>query len=104
MGLSVFPSTTRSIKYDLIGFSIASHDEVLTELCPQFGFKAFSGAYIFENEQDAKRFFVDHIIDQHQFSVVKVFHFLKCLGYATLDYSDDLIQEVMNKEKSFFLK
>ena len=63
----------------------------------------FADAYLFVNLNVLKLHRSKNDLKKDNFTVVKTFQYLKAIGYASLEHTDDFIQKEMDKEKDMFL-
>ena len=59
----------------------------------------FADAYLFSNSERAQNYIDQNGLKKRGFKVVKTFQYLRVIGYASLEHTDEFIQTEMDKEK-----
>ena len=98
MDLRVFPGRSDNQKFYVLGYSVMNKNDALVSKDGEFFPVPFADAYLFNNPERAQNY-----LKKDNFTVVKTFQYLKAIGYASLEHTDDFIQKEMDKEKDMFL-
>ena len=103
MDLRVFPGRSDNQKFYVLGYSVMNKNDALVSKDGEFFPVPFADAYLFVNPERAQNYIDQNDLKKDNFTVVKTFQYLKAIGYASLEHTDDFIQKEMDKEKDMFL-
>ena len=103
MDLRVFPGRSENQKFYVLGYSVMNKNDALVSKDGEFFSVPFADAYLFNNPERAQNYIDQNYLKKDDFRVVKTFQYLKAIGYASLEHTDDFIQKEMDKGKDMFL-
>ena len=103
MDLRVFPGRSENQKFYVLGYSVMNKNDALVSKDREFFPVPFADAYLFNNPERAQNYIDQNGLKKRGFKVVKTFQYLRAIGYASLEHTDDFIQKEMDKEKDMFL-
>ena len=103
MDLRVFPGRSENQKFYVLGYSVMNKNDALVSKDQEFFPVPFADAYLFNNPERAQNYIDQNGLKKRGFKVVKTFQYLRAIGYASLEHTDDFIQKEMDKEKDMFL-
>ena len=103
MDLRVFPGRSDNQKFYVLGYSVMNKNDALVSKDGVFFPVSFADAYLFNNPERAQNYIDQNDLKKDDFRVVKTFQYLKAIGYASLEHTDDFIQKEMDKGKDMFL-
>ena len=103
MDLRVFPGRSDNQKFYVLGYSVMNKNDALVSKDGEFFPVPFADAYLFINPERAQNYIDQNDLKKDNFTVVKTFQYLKAIGYASLEHTDDFIQKEMDKGKDMFL-
>ena len=103
MDLRVFPGRSDNQKFYVLGYSVMNKNDALVSKDGEFFSVPFADAYLFSNPERAQNYIDQNGLKKRGFKVVKTFQYLRAIGYAPLEHTDEFIQKEMDKEKDMFL-
>lgn len=103
MDLRVFPGRSENQKFYVLGYSVMNKNDALVSKDGEFFSVPFADAYLFLNPERAQNYIDQNGLKKRGFKVVKTFQYLRAIGYAPLEHTDNFIQTEMDKEKDMFL-
>ena len=103
MDLRVFPGRSENQKFYVLGYSVMNKNDALVSKDREFFPVPFADAYLFNNPERAQNYIDQNGLKKRGFKVVKTFQYLRAIGYASLEHTDEFIQKEMDKEKDMFL-
>lgn len=103
MDLRVFPGRIENQKFYVLGYSVMNKNDALVSKDGEFLSVPFADAYLFVNPERAQNYIDQNGLKKRGFKVVKTFQYLRAIGYASFEHTDEFIQKEMDKEKDMFL-
>ena len=100
-GFTCFPGRSENQKFYVLGYSVMNKNDALVSKDREFFPVPFADAYLFNNPERAQNYIDQNGLKKRGFKVVKTFQYLRAIGYASLEHTDDFIQKEMDKENMF---
>ena len=99
MDLRVFPGRSENQKFYVLGYSVMNKNDALVSKDGEFFSCSFADAYLFNNPERAQNYIDQNGLKKRGFKVVKTFQYLRAIGYASLEHTDDFIQKKWIKKR-----